>query len=922
MKILCPLIFGLMTTTTLATSALAQITVDGTTNTSLTPLDNGVQIDNGDRAGGNLFHSFGEFSVPTGSEAFFNNASDIVNIFSRVTGGNISNIDGLLRANGAANLFMINPAGIIFGENASLNIGGSFYGSTADSIIFSNGEFSATDLANPPLITINAPLGLGIRDNTGDIATTLDPTGQSFTNLTVNPGQSINLVGGNINLNGASLNAPGGTIELGGLAASGEVGIKSDGSLSFPEDVFRADVSLNNVALVNVISNNGGSVIVNARNLEILGGSSILAGIILGNQQADAQAGDIVINATDQVTIAGDANSASVITNVVGDVAGANFISSQPTQGNAGNILINADKLEGTGSFIIASVANGEGNAGQITISAKQSVLLDGELGAGITSLVGPSALGNGSDITITTPSLSISNNVGLLAVTVGQGNAGNIIIEAENGDIVLDNNSVLSTSVLPLFAAATGQAGDINIKADSLSLASGARLNSSTLSEGNAGTITINATDSVSFDSGDAVSNVAASGVGTAGGINITTSNLSLTNGGQLSASTRGRGDAGNVTVNAKNIFLDGQNNNGFPSAIFSTVEATGVGTAGGINLTTSNLSLTNGGQLLASTRGEGDAGNVTVNANSIFLDGEGNNGFPSAIFSRVGDPNQSVIPVGNAGGIELNTNSLSVNNGAQLSASTYGEGNAGTFTINAAETVSFDGGFAFSTVEATGVGTAGGINLTTSDLSLTNGGQLLAITQGRGDAGSITIETGNLTISDDSLITASTFGNGDGGNIILNVNEDITLRDNSFISARALEDANGGNLNIDARFIIAFPSQGNGNDIVATAERGNGGNININSRQIFNLQEGNAIDSEGNFLPNNSNDIDASSQTEGLDGTVAINTPDVDPLRGATELPTNPVSAETIANNACSATVSSGQQISLIVKGKGGIP
>ena len=145
--------------------------------------------------------------------------------------------------------------------------------------------------------------------------------------------------------------------------------------------------------------------------------------------------------------------------------------------------------------------------------------------------------------------------------------------------------------------------------------------------------------------------------------------------------------------------------------------------------------------------------------------------------------------------------------------------------------------------------------------------------------------------------------------------------MRNNSFISARALEDANGGNLNINARFIIAFPSRGNGNDIIATAERGNGGIIDINARQIFNLQEGNAIDSDGNFLPNDSNDIDASSQAEGLDGTVAINTPDVDPLRGTVELPTNPVSAETIAKNACSASDSSAPQNSFIIKGKGGI-
>ena len=160
MKLIYSSFLGPLFASALISPASAQITIDGSTNTNLTPTDNGVRIDNGSRAGGNLFHSFGEFSVPTGSEAFFNNANDIVNIFYRVTGENISNIDGLIRANGAANLFLINPAGIIFGNNASLQIGGSFYGSTADSILFPDGiEFSATNTQRPLLI-INAPIGL------------------------------------------------------------------------------------------------------------------------------------------------------------------------------------------------------------------------------------------------------------------------------------------------------------------------------------------------------------------------------------------------------------------------------------------------------------------------------------------------------------------------------------------------------------------------------------------------------------------------------------------------------------------------------------------------------------------------------------------------------------------------------------------
>ncbi|MEM7581024.1 MAG: filamentous hemagglutinin N-terminal domain-containing protein, partial [Cyanobacteria bacterium P01_A01_bin.80] len=158
----------------------AQVNSDGTTNTTVNLNGNNFNILNGIQKGNNLFHSFKEFSIPTGSSVNFNNSTDVVNIINRVTGGKISNIDGLIKANGNANLFLINPTGIVFGENASLDIGGSFLGTTAESILFEDGfEFSAVNPQTEPLLTVSVPFGLQMGRNSADII--VNNTGHQLT---------------------------------------------------------------------------------------------------------------------------------------------------------------------------------------------------------------------------------------------------------------------------------------------------------------------------------------------------------------------------------------------------------------------------------------------------------------------------------------------------------------------------------------------------------------------------------------------------------------------------------------------------------------------------------------------------------------------------------------------------------------------
>lgn len=215
-------------TSGISSIALAQVTSDGTTNTIVNTNGNDFTILNGIDKGNNLFHSFSNFSVPTGGSTTFDltNTPNITTIFSRVTGSNVSNIDGLIRtlnSNNPVSLFLINPNGIAFGQNAKLDISGSFVGTTASSIKFADGtEFSTTDPSVPPLLTMSVPIGLQMGTTAGAIAVQGATTNAN--GLQVKPGQTFALIGSDINLAQANIRASDGYIELWALQ-NGEIAI-------------------------------------------------------------------------------------------------------------------------------------------------------------------------------------------------------------------------------------------------------------------------------------------------------------------------------------------------------------------------------------------------------------------------------------------------------------------------------------------------------------------------------------------------------------------------------------------------------------------------------------------------------------------------------------------------------------------------
>ena len=216
---------------------LAQITPDTSLNSENSVVVPGTEknmpadiIQGGAERGTNLFHSFSEFNVNQGQQVYFEDRG-FQNIFSRVTGNNPSNILGTLGVLGNADLFLINPNGIIFGQNAQLDIKGSFIGSTADSLIFDNNfAFSASNPEVPPILTINIPLGLQYGLEPGKIVNR-SRTGMNVfeepAGLEVQQNQTLALVGGDLELEGGNLTATEGRIELGSVADNSFVRLTS-----------------------------------------------------------------------------------------------------------------------------------------------------------------------------------------------------------------------------------------------------------------------------------------------------------------------------------------------------------------------------------------------------------------------------------------------------------------------------------------------------------------------------------------------------------------------------------------------------------------------------------------------------------------------------------------------------------------------
>jgi filamentous hemagglutinin family protein len=863
-----------------------EVTPDGTTATSVNIADGtNFDINGGDRAGGNLFHSFGNFGVPTGGSANFLNSPDVENIINRVTGGNVSSIDGLLKANGSANLFLINPAGIIFGQNARLDIGGSFLGSTADSLLFNDGtEFSAVNATGKPLLTINAPIGLNFRDTPGDITVRNNGQGTRSTGevidtldaLRVDSDKTFALVGGNVTMEGATIKTAGGRIEIGSVTSPSVVNltpVAKGWQLGYEGVKNFGDIQLLSNTAIDASGLGAGDVRVQVRRITLKDGGSIETSI-LGSQPG----GSLEVNGIESVEIDGAFPT--------GLFAQVNPIAT----GNGSSITVNTGNLKVNNGASISTSSFGRGNAGNVTINASDLVSFDGN-DSGIFSNLAPEGIGSSGNIDINATNVSVTNGARFSSDTFGQGNAGNVTINAEDTIFLDGDRSGVLSRVTP---EGLGNAGNIDIKATNVSVTNGAQFSSNTFGQGNAGNITIKAGDTVSFDGttpqkipSAVFTTVEAGAKGKGGDINITANNLSLTNGGELNAFVReaskdlpgGQGDAGSVNLNiGNNLSIAGISESGLRSGIFSLVGRGAIGRGGDINIAARNFSIADGARLVSSTDGEGDAGNITINAtNSVSLEN-------SRLFTGM-----NFYGIGKGGNIDIITPTFSMVNGAELASSTDGIGDAGNITINAANSVFLNSSNLFTDVLSSGIGNAGSIDIITSNLSITNGAELASSTNGEGNAGNIIINSANSVFLDNSNFSSEVddSGIGKGGDINITTNN-LALDNSAKLSSETSGEGEGGNIDLQA-FSISMKNE---SELEAsTTGSSNAGNITINTTDNLSLNnseisnntffgKGNAgninINTKNLSLTNNSNFFNFVGLSSGAAGKIEVNATD----------------------------------------------
>ncbi|MCP5449188.1 MAG: filamentous hemagglutinin N-terminal domain-containing protein [Gammaproteobacteria bacterium] len=662
-------------TMTLALPAHAGVTTDGTLGQggALPGPNYQIPADLGQQVGGNLFHSFGQFSIDTGESATFSGPNSVNNIIGRVTGGEASFIDGTIRSTiPGANLYLLNPAGLLFGENATLDVSGSVHVSTADYLrLGDDGRFDA-HTPGDSVLTVAPVATFGF----------LDPPAPITVNggfLRVPDGQTLSLIGGDITLHNATLYAPAGRINLAAVGSAGEV-LPTDHDLAVQGFDTLGALTIERDPVVERVTVDFGEPL-GEKSLGDLDTSGVGGGAIFirGGQWVN-RGGKVLANTYG--TQAGRDVDVAIAGNVRFD-QGAWLSTDILGSGTGGSISFSAHDLNILNASRITTETSGSGLAGDVTITAR-NVLVDGQnvhyVLTGIGSLTGSGSTGDGGAVKLTVAdNITVQNGGRVGASTSGAGDAGDVTITARNLLIDGQNADNPSTGIGSRAEPnSTGNGGVVKLTiADNIMVQNGGAISAVTFGDGNAGDVTITAQNLlVDRQDSDLVTGIFSSaelGKGDGGTVNLTLSGtLTARNGGEIRASTFGAGDAGDVTITARNLLIDGRNTSLF-TGIASSAESNSTGDGGTVNLTiTDTLTVRNGGRI-STTSATTSGGNIAIGVDHLRLF---NGGAISATVNGGFDTE--------GGNVTINSGNIVALNGSTITAQAN-QGRGGNILINA---------------------------------------------------------------------------------------------------------------------------------------------------------------------------------------------------------------------------------------------
>lgn len=842
--------------------------------------------------GANLFHSFSEFNIANGQTVEYTGSNALHNVISRVTGSDVTEIEGTLKS-GIANaaFYFINPNGVTFGSGAQVDVPGAFHVGTADKIDFPNNGVFYADSNRTSSLSSESPDAFGFLDTSQANNGLINIDGAQ---LGVKTGQTLDMVAGVIELeNNAAITAQSGEIRLVALQGNESVDLQrnADGNLPLPNNKPSANNAGNlivNASAIDTTGNGGGRVALWSGTTSFTN-STVFAdndgfkdaatrkGVDIRSYSLDVDNSLVTFDAL----ATGKAGQVKVeISDTLAIVDEGIIGSSTYAQGDAGSVSVLADTLT-IDSLEFSIFATGiisqaewfsRGQAGNVSIQAGTLNVLNG---AQISSST--FSQGNGGDVSVTADILNLRNTGGIFSQTSHIGQGGNVNIRA--GTLNLINGGAISSSTF-----SRGNAGTVIIDAEALNILNGGRISSSTFFQGNAGSVNVTA-DTLRINTqgslfGTGIFSQSVRGSGQADTITVRAGRLDIFNGGEIASSTFTEGNAGSVSVTADTLTINSLDFLSGRTGIFSQANEESSGNAGDVNISATTLAILNGGQVSSSTFAQGNADTVSVNAETLTINGSGFSSWETGIFSKAESGSS-----GHAGNVTVNAETVKLNNLAGIASDTYSTGSAGTVSVNA-ETVTILGGSHISSASIgadssglTGdVIVAAGKRLNVSDggrISIENQANLPASEAASLQPGAITVTAPDIDIKD-SEITSHSFGNVAAGNIVLNFSHCLNM-DSSFINTSA-NTGNGGAITINGGELGLLHNSGFTTTV--TGENSNGGDISTTADIMLidsGLIQANAVGGSGGHIMLNLKALIPSGTTLILGGAPATWQPSI---------------------------------------------